>query len=314
MNDFNITLPEVCEMLNRSKKSISRYIGRGLLHPIKIKNQNGILEYRFSKSDIEAFKIQEAQNASNKIHNIKSYESNLTDNSNKIEQDKIQWTMESEYNTVQTTSHLINKSDIDSKILNDSGHQWTQKDIVDTSGQDNSGQERIEGDKKGQNTEIITLLKETVGLLKEQLSKKDEQIKDLGFKIDQLIERDRETNILIGHLQNKVLMLEKLKDSIDKESQRTLVDTKRQDMTRHDKTQIDTGHEMTQTTINQNSNENSINYSGHQWTRKDIVDTSGQDNSGQERTKKDTGQENKQNNFIKKGFFTIIRNFFKVSK
>jgi hypothetical protein len=63
MSDFNITLFETCELLNRSKKSISRYIRRGLLHPEKVKSQQGTLEYRFSKADLETFKAQEAQNA-----------------------------------------------------------------------------------------------------------------------------------------------------------------------------------------------------------------------------------------------------------
>ena len=62
MSDFNITLFEACELLNRSKKSISRYIRRGLLHPEKVKSQQGTLEYRFNKADIEAFKAQEALN------------------------------------------------------------------------------------------------------------------------------------------------------------------------------------------------------------------------------------------------------------
>ena len=76
-------------------------------------------------------------------------------------------------------------------------------------------------DQTGQDGEVITLLKETTGLLKEQLVKKDEQIKDLGGKIDQLIERDRETNILIGQLQSKVLMLEKPKEPINGDAEET---------------------------------------------------------------------------------------------
>jgi len=77
-----------------------------------------------------------------------------------------------------------------------------------------TGHERQEQrQEQRQDGEIITLLKETTGLLKEQLVKKDEQIKDLGGKIDQLIERNRETNLLIGQLQSKVLMLEKPKEA-----------------------------------------------------------------------------------------------------
>jgi len=60
----------------------------------------------------------------------------------------------------------------------------------------------------GQNKEVITLLKETTQVLRNQLNVKDKQIKSLGNKIDGLIERSRETNILIKGLTNKVLMLE----------------------------------------------------------------------------------------------------------
>ena len=59
MTEFNLTFFEVCEKLNRSKKSITRYIRRGRLHPQKVKSQQGTLEYRFSLADLEAFKAQE---------------------------------------------------------------------------------------------------------------------------------------------------------------------------------------------------------------------------------------------------------------
>lgn len=167
MSDFNITLSEACKLLNRSKKSISRYIRQGLLHPEKIKSQQGTLEYRFSKADIEAFKAREAQNA------------------------------EGTRETGHTKSNFVENKDI--------------KDILEQTRQDTS-------DKTGHDGEVITLLKETIELLKEQLAKKDEQIKDLGWKIDQLIERDRETNILIEQLQRKILMLEKPKGPINNET------------------------------------------------------------------------------------------------
>lgn len=54
MSDYNITLFEACEQLSRSKKSISRYVRRGLLHPKKVKSQQGTLEYRFSESELKA--------------------------------------------------------------------------------------------------------------------------------------------------------------------------------------------------------------------------------------------------------------------
>ena len=174
MSDFNITLFEACELLNRSKKSISRYIRRGLLHPQEIKSQQGTLEYRFSKADLEAFKLQEAQGKTRQDRQDETSQSGQTE--------------PTEINTNKT------------------------KEIKEETGQDQTSQYRTE--QTGQDTEIITLLKETTGLLKGQLVKKDEQSKDLGGKIDGLIERSRETNLLMGQLQSKVLMLERPKETI----------------------------------------------------------------------------------------------------
>ena len=52
------------------------------------------------------------------------------------------------------------------------------------------------------------IIKEVLGALKEQLKVKDKQIEGLGNKIDNLIERDRETNIILNRLQEKVFFLE----------------------------------------------------------------------------------------------------------
>jgi hypothetical protein len=65
----------------------------------------------------------------------------------------------------------------------------------------------------------VGLLQDTVSLLKDQLTVKDKQIENLSGKIDQLIERDRETNILIKGLQDKVLMLEKPKEPEEEEKE-----------------------------------------------------------------------------------------------
>ncbi len=178
MSDFNITLFEACELLNRSKKSISRYIRRGLLHPKKVKSKQGTLEYRFSKDDIEAFKAQEA---------------------GRTEQARPDRTEETDQ-TGQTRQDTFKTENIKNKDFSEETGQDTP---------DQTGHKRQ--DKTGHDSEVIKLLKETTGVLKEQLVKKDEQIKDLGGKIDQLIERDRETNILLKGLQDKVLMLEKPK-------------------------------------------------------------------------------------------------------
>ena len=181
MSDYNLTLFEACELLNRSKKSISRYIRRGLLHPQQIKSQQGTLEYRFSKADLEAFKLQETQDKTRQETGDTPDETSQSG---------------------QTEATPSKEAEI--KAIKDE----TRPDKAEQTSQDKTQE-------TGQNSEIINLLKETTGLLKEQLVKKDEQIKDLGGKIDELIQRDRETNILIGQLQSKVLMLEQPKDAIN---------------------------------------------------------------------------------------------------
>ncbi|OQX71070.1 hypothetical protein B6D52_02735 [Candidatus Parcubacteria bacterium 4484_255] len=185
MSDFNITLFEACELLNRSKKSISRYIRRGLLHPQEIKSKQGTLEYRFSKADIEAFKTREALNTE------------------KTRQDRTEETDQTGHKEPIKKPEFLKNQDLKGQ---------TEKTRQDTPEQTGHGRQ----DRTGQDSEVIMLLRETTGLLKEQLAKKDEQIKDLGGKIDELIQRDRETNILIGQLQSKVLMLEKPKTIADK--------------------------------------------------------------------------------------------------
>jgi len=163
MSDFNLTLFDACELLNKSKKSISRYIKQGLLHPERVKSQHGTLEYRFNTADIETLKTQEL-------------------NAEETGQDRT---------------------------------QETRRDRPDKTRE------------TGQGDDIIMLLKETTGLLKEQLTKKDDQINALGGTINQLIERDRETNILLGQLQSKVLMLE-LKEPINDDAEETRQDTEDQ--------------------------------------------------------------------------------------
>ena len=130
-NKKDLTFTEACKLLKKSRKTISRYIRKGLLKPERIKSKRGTLEYRFKQADLESLKIP---------------------GTDKIRQD---------------TRQAIR-----------------------------------------QDNEVITLLKETTQVLRDQLIVKDKQIKSLSGKIDQLIERGRETNVLLKGLTNRVLMLE----------------------------------------------------------------------------------------------------------
>ena len=156
MTDTNeyLSLKEASEYLNKSSKTLSRYIKAGLLTPERITSQRGTSEYRFKKSELDT-------------------------------------------------------------LLKDPKTQDTQDR---TSDRTREGEDRTK-DKTPDRTdtpdnyrEIINLLRENQTILKEQLKTKDEQIKDLGSKIDQLLERNKEGNILISHLQNKLLLEDKKPD------------------------------------------------------------------------------------------------------
>ena len=122
-NKSDLTFIEVCKLLGKSKRTVSRYIKAGKLNPEKIKSQKGI-EYRFDLTELENLKKP------------------------------------------------------------DTTGQKTRQNIIDD-----------------KNNDTLSLLNDTLKLLQKQLKAKDTQIK-------QLLERQREANILMGQLQNKVLMLE----------------------------------------------------------------------------------------------------------
>ena len=126
MTKTDLTLNEVCQELGKSKRTITRYIKKGSLNPEKVKTENGILEYRFKKSEIE------------NIKNPDTITGQTTGQNQKVEQN---------------------------------------------------------------NNDTLSLLKDNMKLLEKQLKAKDRQIK-------QLLDRQRETNVLMGQLQNRVLLLE----------------------------------------------------------------------------------------------------------
>ena len=62
-NEFTITLLEASKILDRSTKSIGRYVSQGRLTPNVIKSHVGAREYRFSRADLEAFRIADSSGA-----------------------------------------------------------------------------------------------------------------------------------------------------------------------------------------------------------------------------------------------------------
>lgn len=66
--------------------------------------------------------------------------------------------------------------------------------------------------------EIPEIIREVIKALKNQIYIKDKQIESLSNKIDQLIERDRETNIILKGLQDRVFLLEGAKMSQNRQN------------------------------------------------------------------------------------------------
>jgi len=56
-NKSDFTFIEACNLLKKSKRTVSRYIKKGLITPEKIKSQRGSVEYRFKQADLEILKI-----------------------------------------------------------------------------------------------------------------------------------------------------------------------------------------------------------------------------------------------------------------
>jgi len=179
--DYNITLFEACEILNKSKKTLSRYIRRGKLSPIQIKSQQGTPEYRFTKADLDTLRAELAR----------------VDTPDRTDQTE---------RTDETGHAGQTRQDIpplEKAILSTKQGETGQRG---QGRQDKTGQDRTR--ETGHENGVITLLKETTELLKGQLAIKDGQIGTLNDQVHKLIERDRETNILLKGLQDRLVLLD----------------------------------------------------------------------------------------------------------
>tara|TARA_Y100000310_G_scaffold344815_1_gene459698 strand:+ start:1017 stop:1514 length:498 start_codon:yes stop_codon:yes gene_type:complete len=66
--------------------------------------------------------------------------------------------------------------------------------------------------------DLLEVKNEMIATLQKIVDTKDHQIEDLSGKIDQLIERDHETNILLKGLQDRLFLLEQGSQSTQKKS------------------------------------------------------------------------------------------------
>lgn len=75
---------------------------------------------------------------------------------------------------------------------------------------------------------LLVAKDEMIGTLQKIIETKDKQMDDLSKKIDELIERDRETNFLLRGLQEKIFSLEGPKRDVSSEKKSETVKTEKQ--------------------------------------------------------------------------------------
>lgn len=211
-NEHVITLFEACEILNKSARTVGRYVRKGFLNPMSIKSRKGTIEYRFSRAELDSLKDREDE-----IRQITFAEDQTPEPvaaqfaSVDMAQDRL---------AVETPFVIPGAAPDQSDKTGQTGQQpsapeiESRVEILELAADAKNSEEIKQGSDSiapRPDKEIIDLLKETTGMLRDQLQVKDEQIKSLNDKIDNLIERDRETNILLKGLQDKFLYLEKPK-------------------------------------------------------------------------------------------------------
>lgn len=239
---YTLTFFEVCEKLNKSKKTISRYVRKGFLHPIEIKSQQGTLEYRFGEIEVERFKLGLVDDSPPALTAELLDSPEQTGQTRQDRQDTSHRTDrigQTRHGTYPTTDHTEAESQSAIAIPfstkeNEPGkpeesptdQPYPLTDAMEATEQ--TGQSRQDGtDETGQtgqgsaggeppvHDEVITLLKETVSTLKDQLQVKDSQIHSKDQHINAILERNRELNVLLNNkdtmikgLHHKLLALE----------------------------------------------------------------------------------------------------------
>jgi len=241
--DYILTLFEVCEILNKSSRTISRYVHKNILHPVGVKSRQGTLEYRFSRAEVDDIKLREEQMRSLNFPNLMemrsdaaafasmSYPAATVSPQSQFAIPGISYPVAPGQNQPIKFAEQMQAQQQQQSQAQQQPQQQSQpqtqriendmpamssgafKDLQNSDSLVHGGTSEVSGQASNHdNRQIITLLKETTEMLRGQLRVKDDQIKNLDEKIGQLIERNRETNILLKGLQDKMVLLEKPKD------------------------------------------------------------------------------------------------------
>ncbi|MCU0652634.1 MAG: helix-turn-helix domain-containing protein [Candidatus Pacebacteria bacterium] len=229
--DYLLTLYEVCEILGKSTRTVTRYVHRHILHPRGIKSRQGTLEYRFSRDEVLELKgHQDALGNYGGVAEPAQQVGPMASFANLAYPPAVKQQApiiipgisfpvaggEAAPVQPQRRARKIEMENAPDEPVAKSDPVSPKASVAETAPA-KIREAEVRGTGDGQ---IITLLKETTEMLRDQLNVKDAQIKNLDEKIGQLIERNRETNILLKGLQDKMVLLEKPKNKEHRQSER----------------------------------------------------------------------------------------------
>lgn len=227
--DYLMTLHEVCEALGKSSRTITRYVRQQILRPREVKSRQGTLEYRFSRREVNA--LRDNQKSRYPYLFDENDQPNPLPNYTQAQANFASYGVPPAVSPAQpflvpgVAFPMGQPQYLQSPPQNFYPPSFPQSPPIDFEPdfdfakkgkpkQKTKDKDDIERDREPQiraNDEIVSLLKETTEMLRGQLKAKDDQIKNLDDKIGQLIERNRETNILLKGLQDKIMLLEQPK-------------------------------------------------------------------------------------------------------
>ena len=193
--EYVLSMFEVCELLNKSKRSVSRYVRRGLLRPIQIKSRQGTLEYRFSEIEVKDFKEGQPRQ-------------DYTEGTGRPGQDRQE---QGKYEEPDFREHSPQTRQ-DQPDTKDGARLTARSKAPEESGfaEETRRDTQEKTEQKGHDSQdgFVALLKRTVETLSQQLKTKDDQLAAKDKHIDSLLERNREMNVLLKFLQDKYPALE----------------------------------------------------------------------------------------------------------
>lgn len=155
--DYNLTKKDVAKLLNRSGKTIGRYIKAGKLHPIK-KKVDGYYTYLFTLDDVEDFKRTEGGQIGHEGQDTIGHRTNEGTNDTPPTPDNAEG-VNNLHGGTQGTNHRTKEDKKD-----------TPQDIKDTT----------------QDKRTLTLLEKTLDMLQTTLDNQSKQIDNLSRQIDNL--------------------------------------------------------------------------------------------------------------------------------